>query len=260
METFFTYVKARDSMLNDFLNELIPISNENLLSFPDEILPKPKPSTPEEREDENDELSNPISSEYTQVLQLELFEEATVQPEDVAEDATTEPATEHTTNLFTCHITHIYTRSITGFVYLCKSCGFDLHPCCAKLPMVLDDGEVKLYLHRRVREACHRCEHKGRSWSYGSGCKKYNLHVACVRKMLVENWHELHFGHGKGSTRKLETRIPSLKNTLQMPHKRSKGKAKKCCEMAALTLQFVISAVLGDPTALIAGVIGSLMQ
>ncbi|KAE8716910.1 plastid division protein PDV2-like [Hibiscus syriacus] len=151
-------------------------------------------------------------------------------------------------------------KDITGFVYHCKSCGFDLHPCCAKLPMVLDDGEVKLYLHRKVRAPCHRCGRKGRSWSYRSGCKKYNLHVACVREMLVENWHELYFGHGKGSTRKLETRIPSLENTLQTPHKRSKGKVKKCCEMAGLALQLVISAVLGDPTALIAGVIGSLMS
>lgn len=41
-------------------------------------------------------------------------------------------------------------KDITGFLYHCKSCGFDLHPCCAKLPMVLDDGEVKLYLYRKV--------------------------------------------------------------------------------------------------------------
>ncbi|GLT96981.1 hypothetical protein SLE2022_145690 [Rubroshorea leprosula] len=152
-------------------------------------------------------------------------------------------------------------KDVTGFVYHCKGCGFDLHPCCAKLPMVLDDGEVKLFLHRKVSAPCHKCGRKGRSWSYRSACKKYNLHVACVREMLVENWHELYFGRGKGSTRKLETRIPSLKNTLQTPHQRGKGKkVKKCCEIAGLALQFVISAVLGDPTALIAGVIGSLMS
>ncbi|XVE67420.1 hypothetical protein DITRI_Ditri08aG0159400 [Diplodiscus trichospermus] len=150
-------------------------------------------------------------------------------------------------------------KDVRGFVYHCKSCGFDLHPCCAKLPTVLDDGEVKLYLYRKVSAPCHRCGRKGRSWSYRSGCKKYNLHVACVREMLVENWHELYFGYGKG-TRRLETRLPSLKNTLQTPHKRSKGKVKKCCEMAGLALQFVISAVLGDPTTLIAGVIGTLMS
>lgn len=41
-------------------------------------------------------------------------------------------------------------RGIFGFSYHCKSCGFDLHPCCAKLPTVLDDGEITLYLYRKV--------------------------------------------------------------------------------------------------------------
>ncbi|XP_061348654.1 protein VACUOLELESS GAMETOPHYTES [Gastrolobium bilobum] len=152
-------------------------------------------------------------------------------------------------------------KDVNGFVYHCKSCGFDLHPCCAKLPMVLDDGEVKLYLYRKVSSPCHRCGRKGRSWSYRSTCKNYNLHVACVREMLVENWHELYIGHSKG--RKLETSIPGLKNTLMTSHnnnRRNKGKVKKCCEIAALAVQFVISAVLGDPTAIIAGIVGSLMS
>ncbi|KAL0334782.1 UNVERIFIED_CONTAM: hypothetical protein Sradi_4690100 [Sesamum radiatum] len=43
-------------------------------------------------------------------------------------------------------------KDVAGFVYHCQSCGFDLHPCCAKLPMVLDDGEIKLYLYKKVRE------------------------------------------------------------------------------------------------------------
>ncbi|KAH0783630.1 hypothetical protein KY290_003228 [Solanum tuberosum] len=88
--------------------------------------------------------------------------------------------------------------------------------------------------------------------------------------MLVDSWHELYFGHGdhnynnitynNTNYRKLENRIPSLKGTLQTHHKKSKGKAQKCCEMAGLALQFIISAVLGDPTTLIAGVVGSLMS
>ncbi|KAM3219990.1 putative protein isoform X1 [Capsicum annuum] len=41
-------------------------------------------------------------------------------------------------------------KDITGFLYHCRSCGFDLHPYCAKLPMVLDDGDVKLYLYRKA--------------------------------------------------------------------------------------------------------------
>ncbi|KAM0060810.1 putative chromatin regulator PHD family [Helianthus debilis subsp. tardiflorus] len=165
-------------------------------------------------------------------------------------------------------------KAVSGFVYHCKLCGFDLHPCCAKLPTMLDDGEVELYLYIKVGSACHRCGRKGRSWSYRSKCKKYNLHVACVKEMLVESWHEIYFGRGGvsgdyhdlcGKNGKLETRIPSLKGTLESyhhnhHHHQSKGKVKKCCEMAGLAMQFVISAVLGDPTTLIAGVVGSLMS
>ncbi|XP_010243310.1 PREDICTED: uncharacterized protein LOC104587404 [Nelumbo nucifera] len=151
-------------------------------------------------------------------------------------------------------------KDVNGFVYHCKSCGFDLHPTCANLPRVLDDGEVKLYLYRKVSSACHKCGRKGRSWSYRSSCKKYNLHVACVREILVESWHELYFGRGNGNgIKKLETRIPSLKGTFNVQH-RSKGKVKKCCEMAGMAIQFIISAVLGDPTTLIAGVVGSLIS
>ncbi|RDX94127.1 hypothetical protein CR513_23517, partial [Mucuna pruriens] len=150
-------------------------------------------------------------------------------------------------------------KDVSGFVYHCKACGFDLHPCCAKLPTVLDDGEVKLYLYRKVSSACHRCGRKGRSWSYRSKCKSYNLHVACVRDMLVENWHHV---YAKGNTS--NGNVPSLRNTLYGPHnnnnRRSKGKVKKCCEIAAFALQVVISAVLGDPTALIAGIVGSFMS
>ncbi|KAL8540282.1 hypothetical protein ACS0TY_001757 [Phlomoides rotata] len=128
-------------------------------------------------------------------------------------------------------------KRVTGFVYHCKLCDFDLHPCCAK------------------------CGRKGRSWSYRSSCKKYSLHVACVKEMLVESWHELYDGIGRSSYTR-SRRIPSLKATLQTHahHTHTKGKAQKCCEMAGLALQFVVSALLGDPTTLIAGVVGSLMS
>jgi hypothetical protein len=81
--------------------------------------------------------------------------------------------------------------------------------------------------------------------------------------MLVENWDKLYMGHGG---RKLEREvIPCLQNTLYAAHnsrgrKGSKGKVKKCCEIAGFAVQIVISAVLGDPTVLIAGVVGALMS
>ncbi|GAA0141205.1 hypothetical protein Leryth_004340 [Lithospermum erythrorhizon] len=157
-------------------------------------------------------------------------------------------------------------KEVTGFIYHCKTCGFDLHPCCAKLPMMLDDGETKLFLYRKVTTECHRCGRRGRSWTYRSTCKKYNLHVACVKEMLVDSWKELYLGKGKLMSKDLEmiNRVPTLKGVLQSHHayhsKSKKGKVQKCCEMAGLALQFIVSAVLGDPTTLIAGVVGSLMS
>ncbi|KAK4793548.1 hypothetical protein SAY86_023983 [Trapa natans] len=159
-------------------------------------------------------------------------------------------------------------KDVAGFVYHCPACGFDLHPCCAKLPMVLEDGEVKLHLYKKVSLSCQRCGRKGRSWSYRSTCKKYSLHVACVREMLVESWSELYGssshrgskGTASASQRVLETRIPSLKDTIQASSRKGKGKIKKGWEMAGLALQFVVSAVLGDPGALIASAIVSLVS
>ncbi|PIM97557.1 hypothetical protein CDL12_05154 [Handroanthus impetiginosus] len=160
-------------------------------------------------------------------------------------------------------------KSVTGFLYHCNSCGFDLHPCCAKLPMVLDDGDIKLYLYMNVSAPCLRCGRKGKGWSYRSSCKKYNLHVACVKEMLVDSWHELYYGSGGGAegnmytgSRKSVSRLPSLKAALEAHgnHTKSKGKAQKYCAMAGLALQFVVSALLGDPTTLIAGVVGTLMS
>ncbi|KAJ4967451.1 hypothetical protein NE237_019300 [Protea cynaroides] len=150
-------------------------------------------------------------------------------------------------------------RDINGSVYHCKSCGFDLHPTCANLPSVLDDGEVKLHLYCKASEPCQKCGRKGRSWTYRSTCKKYNLHVACVREMLVESWQDIYLGHGSNS-KKLETRIPNLKGTVQTNQQRNKGKVKKCTAIAGMAVQFIISALLGDPTALIAGVVGSLIS
>ncbi|KAK4792664.1 hypothetical protein SAY86_023099 [Trapa natans] len=58
----------------------------------------------------------------------------------------------------------------------------------------------------------------------------------------------------------LETRIPSLKDTVQASSSKGKDKVKKGCEKAGVALKVVVSAVLGDPTALIAGAIARLVS
>ncbi|KAG0463575.1 hypothetical protein HPP92_019115 [Vanilla planifolia] len=168
-------------------------------------------------------------------------------------------------------------RKAGGFVYHCRACGYDLHPCCAALPHSLEaEGGLRLSLRSRAAAPCHRCGRKGRSWSYRSECGKYELHVACVTEMLAESWHELYYGGVRGVGKKATTvtaaaglgaggrGVPSIRGAGVSHHGRGGGKGsskvKRCCEVAAMALQFVVSAVLGDPTAIIAGVVASFLS
>ncbi|XP_073526052.1 uncharacterized protein [Phyllobates terribilis] len=151
-----------------------------------------------------------------------------------------------------CNACH---KDVTGFLYHCRECGFDMHPCCAKLPLVLDEGNMRLCLQPKASSSCHRCGGKGRSWTYRSSCKKYSLHVACAKEMLVDNWHSFYL-----TTEGATTRIPALKGRCFRHTIGAANPKRKCCAVAALALQFVISAVLGDPTPLIVGLVTSLMQ
>lgn len=151
-------------------------------------------------------------------------------------------------------------KYVLGFVYHCKRCGFDMHPCCANLPQVLDDGEHNLYLCLKLSSSCHRCGCKGGGWSYRSKCKSYSLHVACVKELLVESWQAMYLNVDKNKVREMQTRIPTLKGTLKNHHGGRGGKVKKCCEMAAGAVSIIVSAILGDPSALIAAVIGGFMS
>lgn len=150
-------------------------------------------------------------------------------------------------------------NEVLGFVYHCRRCGFDLHPCCANLPKVLDDGDRSFYLCNKLASACHCCGGKGAGWSYRSECKTYNLHVKCVKKLLVESWQEMYLNVEKNNkVRELQTRIPSLRGTMRSHHTGrgvGGGNVRKCCQMAGGAVRAIVSAILGDPTAIIAAVV-----
>lgn len=151
-------------------------------------------------------------------------------------------------------------KDVPGFVYHCSRCGFDLHPCCANLPQQLDDGERNFYLCLKLSSPCHRCGRKGSGWSYRSQCKNYNLHVSCVKELLAESWQAIYLNLDKNKVREIQTRIPSLRGTMQNHHRRGVGKVRRCCQIASGALRIIISAILGDPTAIIAVVIGALIS
>lgn len=147
---------------------------------------------------------------------------------------------------------------VAGFVYHCTRCGYDLHPCCATLPRVLDDGTQDLLLCTRMAKPCHRCGNKGPGWSYRSACKGYNLHVSCVKELLVESWQAVSLKVDTDRVRDMHTRIPNLRNTTTRKAQRgNKKKKKKCCDMAKGAVAVIVSAILGDPiTAIIAAIVG----
>lgn len=81
----------------------------------------------------------------------------------------------------------------------------------------------------------------------------------------MESWQAMYLNVDKNKVREMQTRIPSLKGTLKNHHhvhrsgKRG-GKVSKCCEMAGGAVRIIVSAILGDPTALIAAVVGGFMS
>ncbi|KAF8409854.1 hypothetical protein HHK36_002372 [Tetracentron sinense] len=152
-------------------------------------------------------------------------------------------------------------NDILGFVYHCKQCDFDLHPCCANLPQVLNDGQHNLYLCFKLSSSCHRCGGKGPGWSYRSECKNYNLHVSCVKELLVESWQAMYLNVDQNKAREIQTRIPRLRGTLQNHPTRARGvKVSRCSQIAGAAVRVIVSAILGDPTAIISAALSGFMS
>ncbi|RVX12246.1 hypothetical protein CK203_010573 [Vitis vinifera] len=125
-------------------------------------------------------------------------------------------------------------KDVLGFVYHCKRCGFDLHPCCANLPQVLNDGKETFIC-----------------------VSSFQIHATAVGA----KGQAMHLKVDSNKVRELQTRIPSLGGTLKDHHGggRGGGKASKCSQIATGAISAVVSAILGDPTAIIAAAVGALL-
>ncbi|KAM0941333.1 putative chromatin regulator PHD family [Dioscorea sansibarensis] len=149
-------------------------------------------------------------------------------------------------------------KDINGYVYHCYDGGYDLHPCCAKLPhvfenVVTDEGdELNLVLRKKVSSKCYKCGKKKLSkevkntWSYVSEKKKVHFHVCCVKDMVCESWKE------SLQIEKVDA-CPKLKVKLYKEGKwiGSGSKFGKLKTVLKLALTFAIAAVIGDPTAMV---------
>ncbi|KAI4390162.1 hypothetical protein MLD38_002302 [Melastoma candidum] len=152
---------------------------------------------------------------------------------------------------------------IHGFSYHCRCRDLDLHPCCLNLPQVLNDGsEDALFLSPKLTGSicCYCGGREGFGWGYRSRSKEYSLHVSCVKKMLVERWLASYFKVDDKRVRELHTKIPRLNSGVGKMVTNNRNGLGKYGEIAGGVLRLVVSAVLGDPTSIIAGVIRGLVS
>jgi hypothetical protein len=154
-------------------------------------------------------------------------------------------------------------KDVQGFVYqsLDKHAN-DLHPCCMNLQRTLIGDGVTLHLRDNVATKCLKCGCKEASinfkgWSYESSCGQYSYHVACVKDLILENWRRSYFD---GNNTALQITVPNQDIVQQTGGSSSRMNVRKYLKMAKVALKLIISAIIGDPTTLIATFIQSLLS
>ncbi|KAG5237587.1 protein binding protein [Salix suchowensis] len=153
-------------------------------------------------------------------------------------------------------------QDVLGFVYQCKHKNpHDYHPSCLKLKRTLtaEDG-TRLHLKEKPPSKCLNCGSSKTSngikgWSYVSSCGQYCYHVACVKGMILEKWKKGYFlKDGKVNKASyylaLESSIPNKEVALPSGSSTS-SKTKQIWKIAKTAVMLIVSALFGDPTALI---------
>ncbi|KAJ6325269.1 hypothetical protein OIU76_012368 [Salix suchowensis] len=150
-------------------------------------------------------------------------------------------------------------RAVLGFVYQCTTDKNprDYHPSCLKLERTFtaEDGTT-LHLKEETPSECLYCRRRKtpsgiEGWSYVYSCGQYCLHVACMKGMLWESWKKVFFlKEGKMSKDgALQISIPN--KDVALPSGRRSVRGKQIWKMAKAAVRLIISAFVGDPTALI---------
>ncbi|XP_010253825.1 PREDICTED: uncharacterized protein LOC104594968 [Nelumbo nucifera] len=167
-------------------------------------------------------------------------------------------------------------RDIKGFVYHCPEGGYDLHPCCRRLPNVIRGEGVTLKLRDKVKSRCYKCGRRelwGRvtGWSYVSTCTKYHFHVSCVKDVLLETWKRGYLSHlssrqgtchddqvlEKNDGALVVCSRNQLEQQLAIPANSTTNGAtiRRYWRIAKVVFKIILTSILGDPTAAILGLI-----
>ncbi|KAG9453488.1 hypothetical protein H6P81_006392 [Aristolochia fimbriata] len=158
-------------------------------------------------------------------------------------------------------------RDVKGLVYHCEAKGWDLHPCCAHLPEVIRNEEVELRLKPKKASSskCQRCgknKHRNNAsgWWYVSTDGEYKFHVACIKNMAVEEWKRRRSAQKAGTTTLALGMSEDDVFPLQIARRGGNGGGfRKYQRILKLVVKLLVSVLVGDPTAVFAGVVASLL-
>lgn len=145
---------------------------------------------------------------------------------------------------------------VLGFHYHCSKKNLDLHPCCAKLPLVIQNGELTFELRDKVSHRCSKCKEGGGVrdfWFYRSTCKTVYLHVRCVKEVFL-----LSSSSSTGPDVRDDGRLGRyVKETALQKHR--SGKAGRnfdaICEIVKAVVGIILAVLTGNPVPLIPAVI-----
>lgn len=83
--------------------------------------------------------------------------------------------------------------------------------------------------------------------------------MACAKELLAANWDALQQNVNLSEVREMQTRIPRMEVTLRNKH-RGRGNLSRYCNIAVAAVRLTVSALLGDPTAMIQVVMGNFIS
>ncbi|XP_044507680.1 uncharacterized protein LOC123227097 isoform X1 [Mangifera indica] len=147
-------------------------------------------------------------------------------------------------------------KLVKGFVFHDEKNGWDLHPCCRKLPRKLTVGGVEFALCDKVSSTCLFCNKKKRErtvsgfrgWSYVSKTENLHFHVSCPTEWKLEVW-------GKGATYDNEDSLALARVELPIQRYNWNGRSGNIfIRMVKVIVKASVAILLGDPIAALTGI------
>lgn len=153
---------------------------------------------------------------------------------------------------------------VLGFNYQCGN--LNLHPCCAELPALIEKEDLAFELREKASHKCTGCGGSGgymTFWFYRSKCKKYYLHVRCVKEILLgQQLNQLAAAAGSSSSSSSSSSAAVAagdvvttfvkERALEKYKKKMDGETfERILRVVATVLRVILGVLIGDPTTLL---------